>query len=151
MKALSNLPSASWIERIIYAVVLCGIIAVIVISTQLTPNPSGHGTHTLNRLGGECLMIRTLDAPCPFCGMTTSFTNMSKFNFIKAVEANPFGPLFYTAFILAIPVLLWAIIKNKKAYYLLFTDRFNDYLDFGLAILALSYAYKLVLYSLLHR
>jgi len=147
---IASLPdNASFLERVIYFLLLLCVGCVLYISTLLIPSVSGFGTHTLNNLGGECLMIRTFNAPCPFCGMTTSFTNISHFHFIKAVEANLFGPLLYAAFILSIPFLIAGILYKKRVYLYAFSERFNLWLDFSLSILAISYSYKLLLHILL--
>lgn len=149
--SIASLPNdASVLERAIYALLLICIIIVLYISALLTPSPLGYGTHSLNNLGSDCVMIRVFHTPCPFCGMTTSFTNITHFNFVQAVEANLFGPLFYAEFIISIPFLIIGVVLKKRVFFYAFSDRFNLWLDFSVSILAISYSYKLYLHSLLY-
>lgn len=62
----------------------------------LTPDPSGHGTHT--QLGmPPCPSVLLFDRPCPGCGLTTSFTAFLQFDFATAFRAHALGPLMYLA------------------------------------------------------
>jgi hypothetical protein len=63
----------------------------------LTPDPSGHGTHT--QLGlPPCPSAFLFDRPCPGCGLTTSFTATVQGQFGAAFRAHPFGPILYGVF-----------------------------------------------------
>jgi Protein of unknown function (DUF2752) len=58
----------------------------------MEPDPRGYGTH--ERLGLPPCTFRTLfDLPCPSCGMTTSFSCMTRGRFAEAAQANIGGAL----------------------------------------------------------
>jgi hypothetical protein len=67
---------------------------VITLSTTLTPNPAGHGTHT--QLGlPPCGFYTITGLPCPGCGLTTCFSHMVRAEVIDAAWANPFGVMLF--------------------------------------------------------
>ena len=69
-------------------------IVLFVLSFRLSPNPSGHGTHT--QLGlPPCPSVLMFGRPCPGCGMTTSFSYCTKGDFINGFKVHPFGPLLF--------------------------------------------------------
>jgi len=61
-----------------------------VVAYRLEPDPRGFGTH--QRLGlPPCTIRAVFGIPCPSCGMTTSFANMTKGRWQAAAEANVAG------------------------------------------------------------
>lgn len=78
---------------------------MLVASAWLTPDPSGHGTHT--QLGlPPCGFLWLTGLPCPACGLTTSFAWLAHGHLWASLRAHPLGlPLFVLA-VLAIPVCL---------------------------------------------
>lgn len=69
---------------------------------QLEPDPRGFGTH--QRLGLPPCTVRALfGIPCPSCGMTTSFANVTKGRWLQAAEANAAGLLLSAVCALLIP------------------------------------------------
>ncbi|MCP3920904.1 MAG: DUF2752 domain-containing protein [bacterium] len=85
-------------------------VAVLVLGTQLDPDPRGHGTH--EQLGLPACGIRERwNVPCPTCGVTTSVALLVHGEPRAAVANQPFG------FLLAIglPLLaLWAIWMHVR-------------------------------------
>ena len=58
----------------------------------LEPSPAGFGTH--RRLGlPPCTVRAVAGIPCPSCGMTTSFANVTRGRFAAAARANSGGLL----------------------------------------------------------
>jgi hypothetical protein len=54
-----------------------------------------------------CFFHRILAVPCPACGLTRSFTNLTHGRFEQAVAWHPFGPVLYAMFVAA---TLYAIL-----------------------------------------
>lgn len=84
---------------------------VITLATQLTPDPSGHGTH--QQLGlPPCGFIYITGYPCPGCGLTTAFSHMVRLDFVGAARSNPFGILLFMVSFTTIWVSLYGFIKR---------------------------------------
>lgn len=82
----------------------------------LRPNPSLQGTHTQLFLP-PCIFYYLTHVPCPFCGATTSFTLLAHGFWIRALSANPWGPIF-AAYVLALAVFLIAALIKKRSIHL---------------------------------
>ena len=84
---------------------------ILVLASQLTPNPIGHSTHT--QLGlPPCGFLQLTGVICPGCGLTTSFSHLVRFELVDAANANPFGiPLFIFALV-SIPLSITGAIKG---------------------------------------
>lgn len=92
----------------------------IALSFAISPSPEGLGTH--RKLGlGPCAVFATCHAPCPFCGMTTSFCLMARGRIAEAFVANPSGPLLYVLCLLTSPFFMWWAI-TKRSLAALFWD-----------------------------
>ena len=67
---------------------------VIYTATQLTPDPSGMGTHTQLGLAG-CVVLEQTGWPCPMCGMTTSFSHFVHLEPLQAILNQPFSLILF--------------------------------------------------------
>lgn len=84
---------------------------VITLATQLTPDPSGHGTH--QQLGlPPCGFIYVTGYPCPGCGLTTAFSHMVRLDVFGAARSNPFGILLFLVSFTTIWVSLFGFVKR---------------------------------------
>ncbi len=130
-------------ERVLYLLGASFFAGVVAVASVLTPSPTGIGTHT--QLGlPPCGLYQRFGIPCLSCGMTTAFCHMVRFQFLRALDANPLGTvLFLTAAGLSLAGLYgaafgWSLVKRLER------------LDWGLVglvflFLALgSWAYKIV-------
>ncbi|MBN2210670.1 MAG: DUF2752 domain-containing protein [Sedimentisphaerales bacterium] len=64
--------------------------SVMVLASFLQPDPRGLGTH--EQLGfPECGFYERTGWPCPTCGMTTSFSYVSRGQIVKAFIVQPAG------------------------------------------------------------
>jgi len=82
-------------------------------SLWLTPNPSGHGTHT--ELGlPPCPSVALFGLLCPGCGLTTSFAALTHGQIGLAFEAHPFGPILYALFTLTAIACLFGWWKGRR-------------------------------------
>jgi hypothetical protein len=83
-------------------------LGITIVGAFLTPDPSGHGTHT--QLGlPPCPSVLFMRRPCPGCGLTTSFTATIHGDLPTAFAAHLFGPIAYlglTAYAL-LGAVLW--------------------------------------------
>lgn len=77
------------------------------LARRLEPDPRGFGTH--QRLGLPPCTFRLLwNIPCPACGMTTSFSHVTRGQFRQAVEANAGGTLLAVVCATLIPWCWWS-------------------------------------------
>jgi hypothetical protein len=71
-----------------------GCAAVLGLATWLTPDPTGVGTH--EKLGlPPCTMYVVTGLPCPFCGMTTSFSHMAHGQVLEGFATQPMGGVLF--------------------------------------------------------
>jgi Protein of unknown function (DUF2752) len=68
----------------------CG--GVLIVASQLTPNPDGLGTHLQMGLQ-RCGFLQQTGLPCPSCGMTTSFAWFARGNIVASLYVQPMGTL----------------------------------------------------------
>lgn len=62
----------------------------------LTPSASGYGTH--QQLGlPPCTFLWLTGVPCPFCGMTTSWTHAAHGHLLASLRTQPFGLVLFAA------------------------------------------------------
>ncbi len=79
-------------ERIAAGLLVGACLATLVTAGALTPDASGHGTHT--QLGmSPCAWAVAFDAPCATCGWTTAFALAADGDLRAAFLAQPFGCL----------------------------------------------------------
>jgi len=77
-------------DRLVGAALFLPTATVLGIATQLTPSPTGYGTHL--QLGlGTCSFLRLFGIPCPMCGMTTTFAHLAHFHLWAGTANQPFG------------------------------------------------------------
>ena len=71
------------------------VLGGLVVACRLEPDPRGFGTH--QRLGlPPCTIRAVFGVPCPTCGMTTSFANVTKGRWQEALRANVAGMVLCT-------------------------------------------------------
>lgn len=77
-------------ERTLAGVLAVGCLAVLGVAAALSAASDGHGTHT--QLGlRPCTWAIYFDAPCPTCGMTTSFSHAADGDFAASFLTQPMG------------------------------------------------------------
>ena len=77
-------------DRIVGGALFLPTATVLTIATQLSPSPSGYGTHL--QLGlGSCSFLRLFGIPCPMCGMTTTFAHLAHLHLWAGTVNQPFG------------------------------------------------------------
>jgi hypothetical protein len=82
------------LDRLLWLTLATGASLVLLTASQLTPSPTGVGTHTALGLPA-CGFLAWSGLPCPACGLTTSFAHLARANLSQALAANPMGlPLF---------------------------------------------------------
>jgi hypothetical protein len=81
---------------------------------MLTPNPRGFGTHESLGLP-PCTFRMLFGIPCPSCGMTTSFSNLTHGNLTAAIRANAGGVLLAVVCALQVPWCWWSAYRGRLA------------------------------------
>ena len=119
---------------------------LICIAAWLKPNPMGMGTH--EQLGlPSCSFLIDYGKPCPFCGMTTSFSHMVRGQILHSFKAQPMGALFALVALL-VPVYSAFVLKKMKPFFPKWYYRYWPWLLLVLGVLCLlSWVYKITAYS----
>jgi len=93
------------VERVALVVWAILLTAGFAMASSLEPDTRGFGTH--QRLGLPPCTFRSLAGiSCPSCGMTTSFSNFVRGNFVASASANATGLVLAVCCAIQIP---WAI------------------------------------------
>jgi hypothetical protein len=93
-------------SRFLAAIVGAGLLAVLLLASQLRPDPRGWGTH--EQLGlPPCTFLTVVGKRCPACGMTTAWANATHGRLADALRANASGTLLAGV---ALVVAAWALI-----------------------------------------
>ena len=100
--------------RLAHACVALGLAAVLLLSLWLKPDPRGLGTHEQLFLL-PCNFHAMTGLPCPFCGMTTAFAHMARWQVREAFMAQPMGALGFIVCMLLLPVAIGAAITGRNA------------------------------------
>lgn len=120
-----------------------GCLALLIVAAVLRPASDGHGTHT--QLGlRPCTWTMYFDAPCPTCGMTTSFTHAADGAFLDSFLTQPLG------FVLALgtSITFWgslhvAVFGSRLGRYAARLGRPKVFWSLGGAAAA-AWAYKIL-------
>ncbi len=114
-------------ERRSAAFALAGILGVFVVAAILTPDQRGVGTH--QQLGlPPCMAEAVFGLPCPFCGMTTSFSHMAHGDIAEAITVQPAGALGFSlsaalaigllgAIITGVAPAQWKVVRHSPWLY----------------------------------
>jgi len=87
-------------------------LTLLVTAFCLSPAPGGYGTH--QQLGfPPCTVIELFGIPCPSCGMTTSWSYLTKGNLIQAFQSNAGGTLLGISALILSPWLLVSGISGR--------------------------------------
>lgn len=88
------------------------LLAPLVVARSLEPEGQGRGTH--QQLGlPPCTVVLLFGRPCPVCGMTTSWANLTRGRLIDALGANVGGTTLAAIGILAVPWLLFSAVRGR--------------------------------------
>lgn len=88
----SNSAELSRRSRFFAAIVGAGLLAVLLLASQLRPDPRGWGTH--EQLGlPPCTFLTVVGKRCPACGMTTAWSNVTHGRLAEALRAHASGTL----------------------------------------------------------
>lgn len=88
---LETLDPGSRIGALVWA---ASVVVVFAIAFMLHPDDRGHGTH--QQLGlAPCMAMQVFGTPCPFCGMTTSFSYFAHGQPVNAMKTQPAGALLF--------------------------------------------------------
>lgn len=99
--------------RLVAAAVAAGCLGVLLIAAGLSVDPEGHGTH--EQLGlPACGWAAMLDAPCPTCGMTTSFTAFADADPARAFFTQPLGAALALLTAAAFWASAWAAASGQR-------------------------------------
>ena len=110
--------------RLLLAAGSLSVVGLFALARQLTPSPTGFGTH--EQLGlAPCWILTQTGVRCPSCGMTTAWAHLVRGNISAALQANLGGVLAGVAAAAAAPWLLasalagrWLVAKPRLIWLL---------------------------------
>ena len=121
--------------RIVLALMASGLVLVFVVAMYLNPDPRGFGTH--QQLGLPACQFRQFTGlPCPHCGMTTSFSNFVRGEFVTAWQANPAGVPLACICLCCVPVFYFVAVTGR---WVLTPEPFRWFLTIGLSYLSFAF------------
>ena len=93
----------------------CSASAPLLVARILTPSDKGVGTH--QQLGlPPCTFLWATGFPCPFCGMTTSWSMAAHFQIARSIHNQPAGFALFVACAAFVPFLLALGISGRVAF-----------------------------------
>jgi hypothetical protein len=131
--------------RFVALLVGLGCLGLMLTAAQLTPSPSGMGTHTQLHLD-QCQFALRTGIPCPSCGMTTSFAWLARGNFPAAFYVQPMGALLGLATIATFWVALYVAATGRAVYRLLSLGPSRYYVPAIAALAVLAWAWKIFIH-----
>lgn len=138
-----SLVRLSGFERASYGAAALCFLAVVAIGRVLTPDPRGFGTH--EQLGlPPCLTMRLFHIPCPFCGMTTSFSLMAHGAFLRAFVVQPAGALGFIVGSVAAALCIVFALAGRRPWTAIPNPVLRRVVTVGGVIILLAWVYKVV-------
>lgn len=115
----------SWPLRCITLLAGCGVLGTLITARCLVPDASGQGTH--QQLGlPPCTSVVLFNAPCPACGMTTSWALLTRGRVADALSANMGGVL--------LAIIALAYIPASCYFFMVGVASRDEWFSFGLAM-----------------
>jgi uncharacterized protein DUF2752 len=122
-----------------------GCLSLLVIASHLTPAADGMGTHT--QLGLEpCQFARATGLPCPTCGMTTSFSWLTRGNFLAAFWVQPMGALVGLTAMLTFWAAIYVAVTGRPVYRLLLLGPTRYYVPVIVSLAIAAWAWKIFIH-----
>lgn len=110
-------PGLRWYQRIAMVVGGTFLVSLLIVAAVLKPSPRGMGTH--RQLGlPPCSLVMLAGVRCPSCGMTTSWSHLTRGNVLSAVRANSGGTLLALAAVACGPWLLISGVAGRWKFWL---------------------------------
>ena len=104
-----------WWLRVISVGAGTAMLTLLITAFLLTPAQKGFETHT--QLGlSKCFLVQVAGIRCPSCGMTTSWSYLTKGNLLGALSANTGGTLLGFVVMVSAPYLLIAGLVGRWPY-----------------------------------
>ena len=132
-------------QRALAAAFSAGSVIVVVLARWTTPDPRGLGTH--EQLGlAPCSMLTFFHIPCPFCGMTTTFSLMVRGEFWNAIIAQPAGALLFVLLPFTFISALVVAVAGRAPLRALGGRGLKPLLIMGFTTVFLAWTYKIFWY-----
>ncbi len=102
-----------WFLRLALGVFGVVIVTLLIVAAFLKPSPVGFGTHQQLGLPPCSFKVWFDGMPCPSCGMTTSWSHMTKGQVLSSFRANPGGALLALVCMFVGPWLVVTAVKGQ--------------------------------------
>lgn len=104
----------AWKVRwVVFGLILLGILSLYITPVEAMLNLQD-GNNIFERRTNTCTMLNIFGIPCPLCGMSRGFHEISSFNFAGGLYFNPFSVVFYPLVFVSISVIFIASLFNYK-------------------------------------
>jgi hypothetical protein len=123
-----------------------GALPLLTAALLLTPSPKGMGTH--QQLGlPPCTFLYLTGFPCPFCGMTTSWTHAAHGQVFESIRAQPMGFAFFAVDFFLVAWILGLALLGRAQFR---PERFLTSIPrpvwwSGLSLTAVAWMYKIAI------
>jgi hypothetical protein len=119
---------------------------VLVTAADLTPSPTGMGTHT--ELGlQQCAWAARTGLPCPSCGMTTSFSWFARGNLLASFYIQPMGALLAMLAVAIFWIGLYEALTARPVHRLILFVRPRYYVVPLLGWAIIAWAWKIFIHT----
>ena len=109
----TNKADAWKIRLIVLSVILVGLVAVKITPIEAAINLID-GNNIFHRIPNTCTIQKVFGIPCPLCGMSRGFAEISHFNFLGGIYYNPFSVIFYPlSFIFITAIFILGLFNYK--------------------------------------
>ena len=130
-------------RRFLWLLLPISFILVVLIAVWLRPDPSGIGTHQALGLP-SCFFYHFTGHICPSCGLTTSFTQIVHFHWVKAFQAHPLGPPLFIMYAFASWLSLLEFFDRKTPLSSFLNGHHSDWVYGSLALYLGTWISRLV-------
>jgi hypothetical protein len=132
--------------RVLVATAAALFVLLFLLGWLLDPDPRGFGTH--EQLGlRPCLTAWLVHVPCPFCGMTTAFSQMAHGHVVEAFVCQPAGALFFVSCVAGF--LMCVAFSIRGQWYVALVDKkcLHILSVAALAVFCLAWIYKAITFA----
>lgn len=137
------IPPLPTVNRLIWLAAALACLSVLIVAANLSPSPTGMGTHL--QLGlPPCSLLERSGVPCPSCGMTTAFSLAVRLQLAQSFRTQPAGAILAVSAALFFWIAFYTALTGIPVYKLVKLPPAWLTATLALSILLLAWAYKVL-------